>query len=172
MNKQSCASVNIFTTIVNESSSTKLTKLKKLKSLSMETLQEDGVLQMQTMLTIYYHGLVLVYVMQTVVWFGAANSKLILLYQLLKRNTLQCHMLFGITHFQFKTLSRRLAISFFCHTQLQTFASQFMRTTFPLYQWQNHWNSLLTQNTMRLSIITFAANKSGDIKLEYISTKQ
>jgi hypothetical protein len=67
MNKQSCASVNIFTTIVNESSSTKLTKLKKLKSLSMETLQEDGVLQMQTMLTIYYHGLVLVYVMQTVV---------------------------------------------------------------------------------------------------------
>ncbi len=111
---------------------------------------------MQTMLTICYQGLRSLHVMLTVLWFGAANSRPRLLYQLPKQNILQCLMLFG-TQFQFKILSKRLAVFFFCRTLLQTFASWFMKTTFLLYQWQNHWNSLLVQHVLQFNIITFAA---------------
>ncbi len=109
MNKQSCALDVISATTVNRASPTKLTDLKELRSTLMQILQEDGVLQMQTMLTMCYQGLVLLYVMLTVLWFGAANSRPRLLYQLPKQNILQCLRLFR-TCFQFKILSRRLAV--------------------------------------------------------------
>ncbi len=111
---------------------------------------------MQTMLAMCYQGLGLLYVMLTVLWFGAANSRPRLLYQLPKQNILQYLMLFG-TQFQFKILSRSLVVFFLCQTLLQTFASRFMKTTSLLYQWQNHWNSLLAQNILQLNIITFTA---------------
>ncbi len=44
----------------------KIADLKELKSTLMQILQEDGVLQMQTILTLCYQGLVLLYAMLTV----------------------------------------------------------------------------------------------------------
>ena len=46
----------------------------------MLTLQVDGVLQMQTMLTISYQELVSLFVMLTALWYGAANFRLRLHY--------------------------------------------------------------------------------------------
>ncbi len=129
------------------------------------SLPEDGVLLTQKMLTTCYHELVLLYAIQTVHWFGAANSRLKSHYQLLKENISQCHTLYGI-QFLYKTLSGKSVTYSTCRIQSQIFVSRFMKTTFLPYQWLNHWNSLLAQNTLRSSIITFTA------ELRHPSTNQ
>ena len=55
-----------YGTTVIKGSLTRLINQKALKFMLMQTLQEDRILQMQTMLTMYYRGLVLLYVTQTV----------------------------------------------------------------------------------------------------------
>ncbi len=61
MNWQACALDIISVTTVNGVSPTKSTDLKELKSMLMQILQEDGVLQMQTMQTLCSQGLGLLY---------------------------------------------------------------------------------------------------------------
>ncbi len=134
-------------------------------------------LLMQTMPTMYYCRLVLLYAKQTVLWFGAANSRPRLLYQLQKQNILQCHMLFG-TRFQFKTSSRKSVACFFYRILLQTFALQFMKTNL---------SALLIIESLKFapctkhiaikyhhfhSRVQTSFKKMGDIKMKYILTKQ
>jgi hypothetical protein len=57
---------NISATTANAGLSTKPINQKESKYTLMQILQEDRVLLMQTMPTTYYHGLVLLYAMQTV----------------------------------------------------------------------------------------------------------
>ncbi len=111
---------------------------------------------MQTMQTMPFHRLVLLFVMLTALWCGAANFRLKLHCWLLRPTTLPYLMLFVIP-FNSRTLSKRLAAFFCCQILSQTSASQFMRTIFLLFAWQNHWNSHLTQNLLPSNIITFAA---------------
>ncbi len=141
----------------------------------MLTLQVDGVLQMQTMQTIFYQGLVLLFVMLTALWCGAVSFRLKLHYQLLRPNTLPCLMPFVIP-FQSRTLSKRLA-ALFCYWILSRIsASQIMRTIFLLFAWQNHWNEHLAKKHIVIkyhhicSRVQTSSNKLGDIKLKYIST--
>ncbi len=143
-------------TTANKASSTKLINQTTLRSTLMLTLLVDGVLQMQTMQTMFYHELVLLFVMLTALWYGAANFRLKLHYWLLRPNTLPCLMLFVIP-FRSRTLSMRLAAFFCCRILSQFFASQFMRTIFLLFPWQNHFTSHLAQNILPSNIITFAA---------------
>jgi hypothetical protein len=52
---------------------------------------------------------------------------------------------------------KEVSCIFFYQILLQTFALRFIKTTFLLYRWQNYWNSILAQNILQSSIITFAA---------------
>ncbi len=131
----------------------------------MRTLLVDGVQQTQTMLTMFYLELALLFVMQTVQWCDSASFRLRLHFLLQRLSILLCLML-CVRISQFKFSSKRSIAFLLCQIQQLTSASCFMKTIYLQLLWQNLWSLPLAQSILPSNIITFAAG------LIHLSTNQ
>ncbi len=132
-----------------------LIKQKGLKSTQTLIFLEAGMLPTQKMQTVFYLELALLFVMQTVWWYGAASFGLKLHFLPQRLCILPCLMLCARLS-QFKISSKRSIASSTCQIQWLTSVLRFTKTTYWQSQWQNHWNSHHAQSILPSNIITFA----------------
>jgi hypothetical protein len=109
--------------------------------------------------------LALLFVMQTVQWYGAASFRLRLHFLLQRLSILLCLML-CVRLSQFKISSKRSNAFLLYQIQWLTSASHFMKTIYLQLLWQNLWGLPLAQSILPSIIITFAA------ELIHLSTNQ
>ena len=140
---------------------------KKLKSTLMRILQEAGAVQILITQTMCYRELASLYVMRIVLWFGAANSKPKLPYQQLKQSTLHYLRLWGRPCL-WLAWWRKLTwfFPFSCHHQ--GLLSRSEKTISHALRWHRIPSSLLEQNTLQSSIITFTSMLSlSQIQMDF-----
>ncbi len=131
----------------------------------MRTLLVDRVQQTQTMRTMFYLELALVFIMQTVWWYCAASFRLRLHFLLQRLSILLCLML-CVRLSQFKISSKRSIAFLLYQIQWLTSASHLMKAIYLQLLWQNLWSLPLAQSISTSNIITFAA------ELIHLSTNQ